>query len=62
MIVQFWFSYHQFYLVYLILLVTQVTLNREFLPQFEDPDTETVTVTEGDTAVITCKIGYLNNQ
>ena len=59
MIVQFWFSYHQFYL---LLLVTQVTLNSEFLPEFEHPDTETVTVTEGDTAVITCKIGYLNNQ
>ena len=47
---------------FLLLIDTQVTLNSDFLPQFEDPVTETVTVTEGDTAVITCKIGYLNNQ
>ena len=48
--------------LFLLMLIIKVTVNSEFLPQFEDPHTETVTVTEGDTAVITCKIGYLSNQ
>ena len=48
--------------LFLLMLMLNVSLNSEFLPQFDEPDTETVTVTEGDTAVITCNIGYLNNQ
>ena len=52
MIFNLWLSYLHFFLLGLI---TKVTLNSEFFLQFEDPGTE------GDTAVITCKIGYANN-
>ena len=47
---------------YLLCVFTHVTMNSEFMPQFEDADTETITVTEGDTAVIRCKIAFLNNE
>jgi len=46
----------------LFIVITRVTLNSEFLPQFEEADNEIVTITEGDTAVIRCKIGFLNNE
>ena len=50
--------------VFLLLVFSQANLPTgpsEFLPEFGDPGSETVTVTEGDTAVITCRIMFVNN-
>merc|ERR1719195_306539 len=43
-------------------VLKEVDLKTEFLPEFENNVSTNITVQEGDTAVIECKISYLNNE
>lgn len=46
----------------LSVLSSKVSLKTEFSPEFENNVSSNITVQEGDTAIIECKISYLNNE